>query len=182
MSAKFTVRLTSALANHPLPPKTLLVQAPGEPLARVLLKLLAFVLFQRERLQLEPRLHDDDIPFIPGLVQLDYELRPALWIECGATPAERLDKLAVKAARSEIWVVLRSLVEMEQQLGEMHRLGLRERRYRLLGFEAAVFDELLALLTDRNELSLYRLDWSERQVQLDFNGIWFEGALEVREF
>lgn len=182
MSAKFNVRLASEIANHPLPPRILIAQEPGEPLAHVLLKLLAWVIFQRERLQIEPRLHDDNIPFIPDLVQLDYELRPALWIECGETPAARLDKLAVKAPFAELWVVLRSAEELTALKMEMRRLGLRERRYRLLAFEAAVFDELLALLADRNELTLYRLDWEERQFQLDFNGAWFEGGLVIESF
>jgi uncharacterized protein YaeQ len=182
VSTRFNVRLASEIANHPLPPKILLAQDPLEPLEHVLLKLLACVLFQRERLQIEPRLHDDNIPFIPDLIQLDYELHPALWIECGETPAAKLDKLAVKAPRAELWVVLRSAGEMEAQVKEMRRLGLRRNRYRLLGFEATIFDELLALLASRNELTLYRLDFGERLIQLDFNGVWFEGSLLLESF
>jgi uncharacterized protein YaeQ len=182
VSARFIVRLASEIANHPLPPKILLAQDPFEPLEHVLLKLLACVIFQRDRLQIEPRLHDDNIPFIPDLIQLDYELRPALWIECGETSAAKLDKLAVKAPLSELWIVLRSAEEMEAQVKEMRRLELRRNRYRLLGFEAAIFDELLALLTTRNELMLYRLDFEERLIQLDFNGVWFEGGLVIESF
>jgi len=182
VSAKFNVRLTSEIANHPLPPRILLAQEPGEPLAHVLLKLLAWVFFQRERLQIGLRLHDDNIPFVPDLIQLDYELRPALWIECGETAPAKLGKLAVKAPFAEIWIVLRSAEELVVLKNEMRRLELRERRYRLLAFETAVFDELLTLLTARNELTLYRLDFTERLIQLDFNGVWFEGSLVLESF
>jgi len=182
VSTRFNVRLTSELANHPLPPKLLLAQNPLEPLTHVLLKLLACVMFQRDRLQIEPRLHDDNIPFIPDLIQLDYELQPALWIECGETPAAKLDRLAVKAPRAELWVVLRSAAEIDSLITEMRRLDLRRNRYRLLGFEATIFDEMLALLAIRNELTLYRLDFGERLIQLDFNGVWFEGGLVLENF
>ncbi len=182
VSAKINVRLVSAIANHPLPPKILLAQDPVEPLAHVLLKLLACVFFQRERLQIEPRLHDDNIPFIPDLIQLDYQMQPAFWIECGETPAVRLDKLAVKAPQAEIWVVVRSAEELETLTGEMSRVGLRRNRYRMMGFEAEVFDELLGLLSTRNSLTLYRLDFQEQRFQLDFNDVWFEGTLDLRRF
>ncbi len=182
MSAKFNVRLASEIANHPLPAKILLTKEPLEPLSHVLLKLLAFVLFQRERLQIEPRLHDDNIPFVPDVLQLDYEMRPALWIECGDTPASKLDKLAVKVPLAEIWIVQRSAEELAATKKEMRRLELRPNRYRLLGFEPAMFDEMLTLLTHRNELVLYRLDFTEQQLQLDFNGVWFEGPFEVQKF
>lgn len=180
MSAKFTVRLASEIANHPLPSKILLNQELLEPLDHVLLKLLAFVLFQRDRLQIEPRLHDDNIPFVPDLVQLDYELKPALWVECGDTPVPKLDKLAVKAPWAELWVVLRSRESLETHRREMQRLDVRRDRYELFAFDEKMFDEMLALFAARNELTLYRFSMEECELQLDFNGIWFDAEF-VRE-
>jgi uncharacterized protein YaeQ len=177
VTAKFTFRLASKIANHPLPPKILVTQEPAEPLDHVLLKVLAYVLFYRDRLQIEPRLHDDNIPFIPDLVQLDFELRPALWIECGETPARKLDKLAVKVPQAEIWLMQRSPAALAAARGEMHRCGLRNDRYRLLALEAVMFDEALGLLRERNEIVLYRCDLAGGQVQFDFNGVWFEAEV-----
>lgn len=182
MSAKITVRLTSEIANHPLPSKVLLNQDLMEPLDHVLLKLLAYVVFQRERLQLEPRLHDDNIPFIPDLIQLDYEMKPALWIECGETLATKLDKLAVKAPWAELWVVSRSSEKQNEIMEEMRRHNLRHDRYRLLVFETAVFDEMLSVLVSRNELALYRLDFAGQFLHMDFNGLWFEMTFGIDSF
>lgn len=182
MSAKFTVRLASEIANHPLPPRLMLAQQPLEPFAHVLLKLLAAVIFSRDRLQMETRLEDDNIPFVPDLAQLDYEMRPVLWIECGETPAARLDKLAVKVPLAEIWIVQRSADELGVVQHEMERQHLRRNRYCLLAFDAALFDELLALLTNRNELTLFRLNLEEGQMQFDFNGVWFDAELVVTKF
>jgi hypothetical protein len=116
------------------------------------------------------------------LIQLDYELRPALWIECGLPEAAKLDKLAVKAPLAELWIVTRSAGEIEALMREMRRRELRQNRYRLLGFEATIFDELVSLFGTRNELTLYRLDFAERLIQIDFNGVWFEGSLELESF
>lgn len=177
MSAKFNVRFVSELRNHPLPQKILLAKQPLESVEHVVLKLLAFTIFWHERLEIEPRLHDDNIPFVPDLAQLDYELRPAKWIECGSTPAAKLDKLAVKVPQAEIWLVDRSVAELASAKAEMERLELRRKRYQLMAFDPATFDELARLFTDRNELTLYHLDLAERQLQLEFNGIWFDTEL-----
>lgn len=182
MSAKISVRLASEIANHPLPSKILLNQQPTEPLAHVLLKLLAYVLFQRDRLQVEPRLHDDNIPYIPDLLQLDLELRPALWIECGETEVTKLDRLAVKAPFAEIWAVQESRERLAALHREMSRHQLRTQRYHLLGFEQDLFSEMLATLAPRNELTLFRFSLDEPLFQLDFNGLWFEGTFEHRFF
>jgi hypothetical protein len=113
------------------------------------------------------------------LLQLDYELRPSLWIECGETPAAKLDKLAVKAPFAEIWVVLESLEKLEALRYEMARLHLRKNRYRLLCFEETMIEEMLSLFAHRNELNLFRLSIDEPQIQFEFNGIWFDAPFGV---
>ena len=36
------------------------------------------------------------LAYVPDVVQLDYELRPKLWVECGECTVQKLDRLAVK--------------------------------------------------------------------------------------
>lgn len=182
MSARFTVRLTSAIRNHPLPTKLVLVQRPLEPLDHVLLKLLSFVIFYRERLQIEPQLHDENIPFTPDLIQLDYQLRPALWIECGDTATGKLDKLAVKAPWSDFWIVLGSEIDFKALVNEMSRNALRRDRYNLLLFAEDFIEEMLGMLGPRNELTLFHRSLREPKLQLDFNGIWFDSEFTLSRF
>jgi hypothetical protein len=78
--------------------------------------------------------------------------------------------------------VQRSADELAVVQHEMERLHLRRNRYRLLAFDAALFDELLALLTNRNELTLFRLNLEEGQMQFDFNGVWFDAELVTASF
>ena len=102
MSAKYSFDLESQERRRALPPKIILGQRENESARHVLLKFLAYVLFFRERVQIEPRLHDDSIPFEPDIVALDYSLHPVLWVECGDCGVPKLDKLAVKVPEAEI--------------------------------------------------------------------------------
>ena len=94
--SKFSFDLKSEERRRDLPPKIIVGQKENESARHVLLKFLAYVMFFRERVQIEARLHNDDIPFEPDIVALDYSLHPILWVECGDCGVAKLDKLAVK--------------------------------------------------------------------------------------
>jgi hypothetical protein len=139
-----------------------------------LLKLLAYLLFFRERLQIEPRIDNESIPFVPDLLQLDYELRPALWVECGDCGVVKLDKLAVKVPEAEIWVVKRSWSEADQLRQAMEKAELRKDRYHLIGLDGDCFEEMAGLLQTRNEVFWVAGQFDPPSMQLDFNGLWFD--------
>src|SRR5262245_34340646 len=113
MGGKYSFELNSRERRRALPAKIIVGQKDGEGTQHVMLKFLAFVLFYRERLQIEPRLPDENITYEPDLLQLDYTLRPSLWVECGECSVSKLHKLAAKAPEAEIWVIKRSLAEVE---------------------------------------------------------------------
>lgn len=182
MSAKYSFRFASEIKTHPLPSKILIGQHPLESTEDVILKMLARVIFSRDRIQLEPRLHDDNIPFVPSLVQLDYELRPALWVECGDCPVPKINKLAVKAHEAEIWIVVRSVVALEELAHEMGKHGLRRNRYHLLGFEDGLIEELESLLQPSNAFTLFHLNLREPEVQFEFNELWFDQKWSTLKF
>ncbi|MFA6544539.1 MAG: YaeQ family protein [Limisphaerales bacterium] len=183
MSAKYSFTLASEDKRRAdLPRKILIAQHQTETVAHVTLRLLAFLMFWRPRLQLESNLHDDDIPFIPDLVQLDYSLRPALWVECGECSVAKLHKLAVKCHDAEIWVVKRSAAEVEQLRLAMKKAELREDRYSLLALDAEMFNEVCGLVQQRNEVTLFACDFNSPKFQFDFNGLWFDAEFGVARF
>lgn len=182
MSGKYRFKLESRIRNHPLPSRIIFGQEATETRTDVLLKFLGFVLFQRERLQISPRLHDDNIPLIPGLVQLDYQLKPALWIECGDCPVTRLDKLAVKVPEAALWVLQASHEDAAELIRRMAKARLRKDRYSILSFRAELIEELLEHLGERNELCLFALDWEESGVQFEMAGLWFDETFQVTRF
>lgn len=183
MSARFAFHVESQdNRRRDLPERVFIGRKETETTKHVLLKFLGFVLFHRERLQIETELHDDNIPFTPDLVQLDYTLRPALWVECGEVSVAKLDKLAVKVPEAEIWVVKRSPAEAESLLREMAKHRLRRNRYRIVAFEPDMFDEALASLAPRNEVFWLRGEFDPPNLQFEFNGLWFDCEFQVMEF
>ena len=182
MSGKYRFSLTSEDRRRVLPSKVIIGQKETEPVADVLLKLLAFVFLHRERLQIEGKLHDDNIPYEPDVVQLDYELRPKLWVECGECGVAKLHKLAVKVPEAEIWIIKRSASDAELLFREMEKAELRRQRYDILGLDEGMFEELSGLLKSRNELLWVNGELEPPNLQFDFNGLWFDAPFTVLRF
>lgn len=183
MSAKYSFTLASEdRRRSDLPRKILIAQHDSETIAHVTLRLLAFLIFWRPRLQLETNLHQDDIPFVPDLAQLDYELRPALWVECGECSVGKLEKLAVKCHDAEIWIVKRSPAEAEHLRQAMKKAKLRENRYSLLALDGEMFDEVCDLMQQRNNITLFACEFDPPRLQFDFNGLWFDAEFSVVRF
>jgi uncharacterized protein YaeQ len=179
VSAKFGFTFTSEEARRPLPVKLIIAQNETETVTHVGLKLLAFLLFARERLQLETRLPDDTVPFIPDLVQLDYTLRPALWVECGECSVAKLHKLAVKAPEAEIWVVKKSPADAEALLHAMAREELRRNRYGVVALDPEAFADVCAQLGPRNTLTWYSGGFEPPVMRFDLNWLWFDFEFTV---
>lgn len=182
MSSRFAFHVQTEDKRNGLPERVFIGRHETETTADVLLKFLSFALFHRPRLELGADLHDDNIRLIPDVVQLDYTMRPALWIECGDVSAEKLDKLAVKVPEAEIWVVKRAPDEVATLLHQMAKHKLRRQRYHLLAFSPEMFDEALASLSLRNEIFWLRGAFEPPTLQFDFNGLWFDTEFQVFEF
>jgi hypothetical protein len=116
------------------------------------------------------------------VVQLDYTLRHALWIECGACPVEKLDRLAVKVPEAELWVVQPSVEEAQSLLHSMARHGLRRNRYQLLAFDREMMRELAANLASRNRVFWVDSRFDPPELQFDYNGLWFESSFSILRF
>lgn len=182
MNGKYAFDLKSEERRRPLPRKIVVGQEEMETEKHVLLKMLGFVLFYREQIQIEPRLHDDNIPFRPDVIAYDYTLRPTLWVECGECSVAKLDRLAVKVPDAEIWVVKRSIDEAESLRRAMAKGELRTNRYGIVALDHGMFDEMAGLLGQRNHLTWYAGGFDPPQMQFEFNGLWFDAAFEVIKF
>jgi uncharacterized protein YaeQ len=196
MSGKYSFTLRSEDRRRPLPSKIIIGRQETETIHHVVLKLLAFCWFYRDRLMIEPDLHNANIPFVPDLAQLDYELRPVLWIECGECGVNKLNKLAVKTPEAEIWVLKRSLNAAHDLLRAMGRDELRRNRYQLIAFDQNTFEEICELTAGRNQLTWYKTTveppggpWhdntppdNEPEMHFDFNGLWFQLPFHLLKF
>jgi uncharacterized protein YaeQ len=185
LDAKFTFQLTSDDRRRPLPHKLLLAQQPNESARHITLKLLGWLLFYRERLQVETEVPDDAVPFVPDLCELGYDLRPRLWVECGDCGTAKLHKLSVKCQEAEIWCLKRSPTEAEGLLRQMAKDGLRRGRYGVVAFEPEFFDEVCALVSERNVVHWFKGGLGgepgieEPLLRFELNGLWFDTGFQV---
>jgi len=152
MSAIYSFHLQSGDGRLSLPSKLVLHQRADESDDIILLKILGYLLLYRDRLQVEPRLHDKDIHLVPHLLQMDFELHPALWAECGECEPKRLKKIAIKVPDAEIWVLRESPEAAENVVRIMEKQKLRRSRYHVVGFDPEMFAELRSHLKPRNEV------------------------------
>ncbi len=196
MSSKYSFNLKSEDRRRPLPPKMIIGRQDLETVASVALRIISYCYFFRDRLEIQPALGNDNIPFVPDLAQLDYELRPSLWIECGECGVSKLNKLAVKAPEAEIWVVKPSLAAAHDLLRAMARDELRKNRYFLLAFDQTMFEEAVGQIGSRNHLTWYKTTLepagtpgadnlpadNEPEIQFDLNGLWFQMPFHLLRF
>jgi uncharacterized protein YaeQ len=182
VSARYAFSFTSQEARRPLPSRLIIAQHETETIVHVALKFLGHLYFARERLQLETNLHDDSIPFIPDLVQLDYELRPALWVECGECSVAKLNKLAVKVPEAEIWIVKKSPADAEHLMRAMERDELRRDRYSILVLDPEGFQEVCAALRPRNDVTWFGAPPDASVMQFELNELWYELPFTVMRF
>ena len=179
MSARYVFNLRGTSSRSTLPSKILLVQRETETLTHILLKLFGFLLFQRERLQIEPHLDDEYIPYTPDLLQTDLQGRIALWVECGECAVTKLDRLAVKVPDAEIWTLKPSAAAAADLLARMRHDELRPGRYGLVGLDPAMLAEVAGLTQARNDVVWHRAAFEPAEMQFEYNGLWFDAPFSV---
>jgi len=182
MSAKHTFHLQSQDKQRELPRKIIIGQQDTETITHVVLKLFAYIIFYRPRLQVEVDLQNDALAFVPDLVELDYELRPKLWIECGECSMNKLHKLAVKLPDTEFWIVKKSESAARDLLRGMEKEEFRRGRYNIVGLDAAMFNEVSGLIQPRNEMFWVSASFDPPTMQFDFNGLWFDASFTVLHY
>jgi hypothetical protein len=182
MTAKFSFRLRSDDWRRAMTGKIILVQHKLETPADVLRRMFGYLLLYRERMLIETTLPDDNIVYVPDLAQLDYQLRPVLWVECGECPLDKLNRLAVKAPEAEIWIIRQSAEEAHALMETMIHHQLRKGRYHIVGLDQTMFEEVLGLLKPRNDIFWLAGDFEPPTMQFDFNGLWFDATFTLLRF
>ncbi len=162
-----------------LPDKLIVGRRYEETEVPILLRVLGFLVFFRDGLQLQVNLRQETIPFMPDLVQLDYALVPRFWAECGECSLKKLDKLRAKLPRAELWILRGSFEEAELLRADIAKANLRRGRFNILGFDSEMIEEMSRLLEGNNHIHWVG-DVSEiAHVQFDMNGLWFDFPYKV---
>ena len=176
MIHKHSFRLVSHDPRRKLPEKITIGRGQEGLPEEIILTLLGYLVLFNQRLEIGGRLISEEMPYVPALVELDDSLRPLRWCEAGEIGFKHLKKIAIKAPDAEIWIFQASAAQAEETLQRIRKEGLRRDRYRLIGFESGMVEELEGLLVARNDLTWIQGDMEALTLQFDFNGLWFEGG------
>lgn len=182
MVTKYVFNLQSQDNQRDLPSKIIIVQKREETVVEVLQRLFGYLILYRDRIQMQTDLHDEYIPFVPDLVQLDFQMQPAFWAECGECTPKKLNKLAVKVHEGEVWIVRSSREAVEELTHQMDKAKSRRNRYKILRLDEEMIAEISETLQLRNDVTWYSSRFEQGQAQFDFNGLWFESEFEVVEY
>ncbi len=179
LANKFTFTLTSDDRRRPLPHKIIIGLGINESVRHVAMKFLGWILFFRDRLSIDTDLENDAIPFVPDIVELGYDMRPVLWVECGECSMAKLHKIAVKCPEARIWVLRESVDAAQALLKAMKKEEFRRDRYSVIALDPEFFEEVCGLVRERNAFHLFRADFDDRVLQCELNQLWFDTTFEV---
>ena len=179
LANKYTFTLTSDDRRRPLPHKIIIGLGINESVRHIAMKFLGWVLFHRDRLSIDTDLENDSIPFVPDLVEIGYDMRPVLWVECGDCSTAKLHKIAVKCPEAQIWILKPSADEAHALLRTMKKEEFRRDRYGIIAFDPNFFEEVCGLVRERNAFHLFRADLEGGTIQFELNQLWFDTQFET---
>ncbi len=121
----------------------------GESMQHVVMKLLSYLLFYRDDLEIEAGVGQH---YKPDLVSVDERGDPVVWIDCGTTSLKKLESLVSSNPGTEIVIVKQREGELRRYAREaQQRLG-QEASVQFVAFGDNLVDRLARMLGGRHRL------------------------------
>jgi uncharacterized protein YaeQ len=162
MRTKFTFNITCNGRAR----KIVLAQASSELTQHVAMKLLAYLLFFDREPQVEVSVGQH---YKPDLVCVDEDGHVTLWVDCGSTALQKLDRVATKNRRAEIFIVKPTRGLLEPYRERASRRVRRDERVRYLAFEDGFVNVVVEHLQRSNDL-MASVSADQSRVDLVLNG------------
>jgi len=168
MIEKFSFELESPKVNK----KLVLVKAESEHREHVVLKMLSYLLFYEEGLQIETEI---DMHYKPDLVVPGDFGIPKLWIDCGDIALRKVRNLSGKLKNTRFVLVKASKSELEKFKKLMENKVEHYERIEYLAFDKGFVSSIAETLERSNDLTLYEV--MEGVIGVALKGKVFESAL-----
>jgi hypothetical protein len=105
----------------------------------------------------------------PDLVCVDEDGHVTLWVDCGSTALQKLDRVATKNRRAEIFIVKPTRGLLEPYRERASRRVRRDERVRYLAFEDGFVNVVVEHLQRSNDL-MASVSADQSRVDLVLNG------------
>ena len=135
--------------------KLLLVPGINESIEHRALKLASYLLFWSENPIMDVSLRNSALAgydFLPDLMALDETGAIKLWVECGSTTMNKLNKLTRRLSQSRIVVMKESEHEAQRLRDDLKAQLNREARVEILAWPHQIFREWVSALQDKTEV------------------------------
>lgn len=114
LGLRVALNLEIEINNEPLAiygarERVFMVKRRGESMRHVMMKLLSYLLFYHERLEIEASASQH---YKPDLVRFDLRGEPVQWVDCGQTSLAKLDKISRKNRQTYIDIMKASPGEL----------------------------------------------------------------------
>lgn len=130
-------------------PRQFLRKRSGESQRHVIMKLLSYMVFYHEDLQIEASASQH---FKPDLVRFDGQGRPVQWIDCGQTSLQKLDKISRKNKLTYIDIVKATPGELANYKSQADTRLRQPERVRYWSFTAGFIERLGELCRARHSI------------------------------
>jgi len=159
-----------------IPPKLIVIKAMDESEGHIIMKLLSYVMFYRERIKIEERAGQH---FKPDLFVDGENHQPVLWVECGKTALNKLDKVATKNHKCDIYIVKNNTRELLAYYKLAQKKVRRVERVKFVCFDSGFVDSLASELQRTNYINIIEFE-AGKQLSLSFNDVGYESAIYVK--
>ena len=135
--------------------KLVLMPGPNERADHLALKLAAYLLFWDKEPVVVPSAKHPALlgqEFVPDLMSLDITGAVDLWVECGATTMNKLDKVARRFTHARIVVLTPSAREAERLRSDVAAKLERAPRIEILAWKDGQFTEFARTLAEKTEV------------------------------
>ncbi len=135
--------------------KLLLVPGPNELDSRLALKLAGYLLFWKFEPKVDASVKTPALArfeFLPDLVGLDEGGEIVLWVDCGTTTMNKLDKLIKRLPYARIVVIKENEREALRLRKDAESALEKHARVEILAFEGTQFKEWLSCVGEKTEV------------------------------
>ncbi len=135
--------------------KLLLVPGINESIEHRALKLASYLLFWSENPIMDVSLRNSALAgydFLPDLMALDETGAIKLWVECGSTTMNKLNKLTRRLSQSRIVVMKETEHDANRLREELRRKLEREARVEIWSWPDRLFREWVSALREKTEI------------------------------
>ncbi len=172
MKAQYTFNIQA----NGVPPKLIVIKATDESEEHIIMKLLSYMMFYREGIKIEQKAGQH---FKPDLFVGGENHQPVLWVECGKTALNKLDKVATKNHKCDIYIVKNNTRELLPYYERARKKVKRVERVKFVCFDSGFVDSLASALQRTNDVSVVEFE-AGKQISLSFNDVNYESAIYIK--